>query len=71
MKTTTDPLPHRHVTPATLTLIPLIIVSATALGGFLIVSKLTSVERANCEELAEVFARADVEPSVLVPAHCP
>ena len=55
----------QRVTPATITMIPIIIAIAVALAGFLMVNKIPSNEQSQCDELAEVFD----EPNQSTPGH--
>jgi len=43
------------VTPASITMIPIILAIAVALAGFLIVNKIAGNERSQCDELTDVF----------------
>ena len=45
----------QRVTAASITMIPIIIAIAVALAGFLMVNKIASNERSQCDELAQVF----------------
>ena len=45
----------QRVTAAGITMIPIIIATAVALVGFLMVNKIATSERPQCDELTEVF----------------
>ena len=46
---------HQRLTAAGVTMIPIIIAIAVALAGFLMVNKIASNERSQCDQLAQVF----------------